>query len=120
MYKLIETAKNEKKNANVSNTTNPSNARLFHSTVVLVYSAANPSPETPIRTAANLVYTENASDTVAEKLEGSLLNAAVFVVLVAAVTFLILVFYYYKFTGCLTNYIRFSSLGANLFPQPER
>lgn len=82
--------------------------------VLIVYALSPPSNSRlaaapPIRTAANLVYLENPSDTAAEKLEGALLNALVFVVLLAAVTFLLVVLYYYNFTNFLKNYMRFSA-----------
>ncbi|KAJ0560546.1 putative presenilin/signal peptide peptidase [Helianthus annuus] len=54
--------------------------------VLLVYSLTSfnsPSVE-PIRTAANLVYLEAPSDSTSQKIEGSLLNALVFVILIAA------------------------------------
>ncbi|KAJ0780298.1 putative presenilin/signal peptide peptidase [Helianthus annuus] len=85
--------------------------------VLLVYSLTSfnsPSVE-PIRTAANLVYLEAPSDSTSQKIEGSLLNALVFVILIAAVTFLLVVLYYYNFTNFLKNYMRFSAffvLGA--------
>ncbi|KAK6944527.1 Peptidase A22A, presenilin [Dillenia turbinata] len=91
--------------------------------VLLVYSLSPPSSmaSSPIRTAANLVYLENPSDSTAQKLEGSLLNALVFVILIAAVTFLLFLLYYYNFTNFLKNYMRFSAffvlgtLGGSIF-----
>ncbi|CAO2816994.1 unnamed protein product [Amaranthus hypochondriacus] len=84
--------------------------------VVLLVSTLSPSPslpsspsQTPIVTAANLVYSENPSDSAVQKLEGALLNAAVFVLLIAAVTFLLVLLYYYKFTNFLKHYMRFSA-----------
>ncbi|KAK1389956.1 hypothetical protein POM88_018134 [Heracleum sosnowskyi] len=58
--------------------------------VLLVYtlSSSSNSSSDPIGTAANLVYVETSSDSTTQKLEGSLLNALVFVILIAAVTFL--------------------------------
>ncbi|XP_075636448.1 presenilin-like protein At1g08700 [Castanea sativa] len=94
--------------------------------VLLVYSLSpsNPfssSPSVPIRTAANLVYLESPSDSATQKLEGSLLNALVFVILIAIVTFLLVVLYYYNFTNFLKNYMRFSAffvlatMGGSIF-----
>lgn len=60
-------------------------------------------------TAATLVYLESPSDPPAEKLVGALLNAAVFVALVTAVTFLLVLLYYYNCTGFLKAYMRFSA-----------
>ncbi|KAE9599686.1 hypothetical protein Lal_00045612 [Lupinus albus] len=93
--------------------------------VLLVYSLSsdNPfsSPDSTIRTAANLVYVENPSDSVSQKLEGALLNAVVFVILIAIVTFLLVLLYYYNCTNFLKYYMRFSaffvfaSMGGSIF-----
>ncbi|XP_050225258.1 presenilin-like protein At1g08700 [Mercurialis annua] len=95
--------------------------------VLIVYSLSPSNPlssaasSEPIRTAANLVYLENPSDSTAQKLEGSLLNALVFVVLIAVVTFLLVLLYYYNCTRFLKNYMRFSaffvlgSMGGSIF-----
>ncbi|XP_004493253.1 presenilin-like protein At1g08700 [Cicer arietinum] len=90
--------------------------------VLLVYSVStSSSPDTTIRTAANLVYDENPSDTATQKLEGALLNAVVFVILIAIVTFLIVLLYYYNCTAFLRHYVRFSaffvlaSMGGSIF-----
>ncbi|KAI3787088.1 hypothetical protein L1987_41288 [Smallanthus sonchifolius] len=91
--------------------------------VLLVYSLSSfssPSVE-PIRTAANLVYLEAPSDSTSQKIEGSLLNALVFVILIAVVTFLLVILYYYNFTNFLKNYMRFSAffvlgvMGGSIF-----
>ncbi|EYU35660.1 hypothetical protein ABFS82_10G145500 [Erythranthe guttata] len=80
--------------------------------VLLVYSVYNPSSAaasaTTIRTAANLVYLESPSDSTAQKLEGAVLNAVVFVVFLTLVTFLLLLLYYYRFNNFLLYYTRFS------------
>ncbi|KAB2058548.1 hypothetical protein ES319_A11G241800v1 [Gossypium barbadense] len=93
--------------------------------VLLVYSLSDSNPfsssSAPIRTAANLVYLENPSDTTAQKLEGALLNALVFVILIAIVTFVLVLLYYYNFTNFLKNYMRFSAffvlgtMGGSIF-----
>ncbi|CAA3008132.1 presenilin-like protein At1g08700 [Olea europaea var. sylvestris] len=80
--------------------------------VLLVYSLYNPATATTIRTAANLVYMESPTDSTAQKLEGSLLNAAVFIILIALVTFLLVFLYYYKFTKFLVHYTRFSAFAV--------
>ncbi|TVU04166.1 hypothetical protein EJB05_50259, partial [Eragrostis curvula] len=67
--------------------------------------AATPAPVT----AATLVYQESPTDSTAQKLVGALLDAAVFVALVAAVTFVLVALYYYRCTGFLKNYMRFSA-----------
>ncbi|VVA90540.1 unnamed protein product [Arabis nemorensis] len=76
--------------------------------VLLTYSLSVTS-DTQIRTAANLIYIENPSDSATVKLEGSLENAIVFVVLVAAVTFILVLLFYYNFTNFLKHYMRFSA-----------
>ncbi|KAG8372244.1 hypothetical protein BUALT_Bualt12G0046300 [Buddleja alternifolia] len=80
--------------------------------VLLVYTVYNPSATssaaTTIRTAANLVYLESPSDSTSQKLEGAILNAVVFVVIITLVTFLLLLLYYYRFTNFLLYYTRFS------------
>ncbi|XP_052175283.1 presenilin-like protein At1g08700 isoform X3 [Diospyros lotus] len=89
--------------------------------VLLVYSLSAPSSSAPIRTAANLVYLESPSDSATQKLEGALLNALVFVVFIALVTFLLVLLYYYNFTNFLKNYTRFSAffvlgtMGGSIF-----
>lgn len=91
--------------------------------VLLVYTLSSSSNfgSDPIRTAANLVYVETSSDSTTQKLEGSLLNALVFVILIAAVTFLLVLLYYYNFTSFLKNYMRFSAffvlgtMGGSIF-----
>lgn len=80
--------------------------------VLLVYTVYNPSSSaaatTTIRTAANLVYLESPSDPTAQKLEGAILNALVFVFIITLVTFLLVLLYYYRFTNFLIYYTRFS------------
>uniref|UniRef100_A0A5B7C2N3 Presenilin n=1 Tax=Davidia involucrata TaxID=16924 RepID=A0A5B7C2N3_DAVIN len=94
--------------------------------VLLVYALSSSSSSAdsfsaPIRTAANLVYLESPSDSASQKLEGALLNALVFVILIAAVTFLLVLLYYYNFTNFLKNYMRFSAffvlgtMGGSIF-----
>jgi presenilin 1 len=70
--------------------------------------SSSPSAQPPV-TAATLVYLESPSDSAGQKLVGALLDAAVFVVLVALVTFVLVALYYYRCTGCLKNYMRFSA-----------
>ncbi|XP_013586194.1 PREDICTED: presenilin-like protein At1g08700 [Brassica oleracea var. oleracea] len=76
--------------------------------VLLTYSLSVTS-DPQIRTAANLIYIENPSDSATVKLEGSLENAIVFVVLVAFVTFVLVLLFYYNFTNFLKHYMRFSA-----------
>ncbi|KAJ8425823.1 hypothetical protein Cgig2_028184 [Carnegiea gigantea] len=85
--------------------------------VLLVYtlspppslSSISPSPTTSMVTAANLVYSENPADSPTQKLEGAFLNAAVFILVIAAVTFLLVLLLYYNFSSFLKNYMRFSA-----------
>lgn len=67
--------------------------------------AAAPPPVT----AATLVYLESPTDSPGQKLVGALLDALVFVALVAVVTFVLVALYYYRCTGFLKNYMRFSA-----------
>ncbi|CBI31186.3 unnamed protein product, partial [Vitis vinifera] len=92
--------------------------------VLLVYtlsSATSSAASDTIRTAANLVYLESPSDSTTQKLEGALLNALVFIVLIAIVTFVLVLLYYYNFTNFLKNYMRFSAffvlgtMGGSIF-----
>ncbi|KAL8493575.1 hypothetical protein ACS0TY_024667 [Phlomoides rotata] len=80
--------------------------------VLLVYTVYNPSATaaagTTIRSAANLVYLESPTDSTVQKLEGAILNAFVFVVLITLVTFLMFLLYYYRFNNFLIYYTRFS------------
>lgn len=80
--------------------------------VLLVYTVYNPSSSsaaaTSIRTAANLVYMETPTDSTAQKLEGAILNAVVFVIIITLVTFLLVLLYYYRFNNFLIYYTRFS------------
>ncbi|XP_019263183.1 PREDICTED: presenilin-like protein At1g08700 [Nicotiana attenuata] len=79
--------------------------------VLIVYSlsSTSSSDQQVLRTAANLVYLESPTDTTSTKLEGALLNALVFVLLITLVTFLLVILYYYRFTNFLKYYIRFSA-----------
>ncbi|GLT59626.1 hypothetical protein SLA2020_324340 [Shorea laevis] len=93
--------------------------------VLLVYALTSNNPfssnSAPIRTTANLVYLESPSDSATQKLEGALLNAVVFIILIAVVTFLLVVLYYYNCTNFLKNYMRFSAffvlgtMGGSIF-----
>ncbi|XP_073150563.1 presenilin-like protein At1g08700 [Henckelia pumila] len=81
--------------------------------VLLVYTVYNPSATasagaSTIRTAANLVYLESPSDSSVQKLEGAILNAVVFVLIITVITFLLVLLFYYRFTKFLVHYTRFS------------
>ncbi|KAL4203131.1 hypothetical protein AMTRI_Chr01g102450 [Amborella trichopoda] len=89
--------------------------------VLLVYNMSSQGSDSTIRTAATLVYLEKSTDSNTQKFEGALLNAGVFVILIALVTFLLVMLYYYRFTCFLKNYMRFSaffvlgSMGGPIF-----
>ncbi|KAM3339746.1 presenilin-like protein [Capsicum galapagoense] len=84
---------------------------MFLVVLLISFLSSTTSPTTSsIRTAANLVYLETPSDSTTQKLEGALLNAAVFILLITLVTFLLVILYYYRFTNFLKYYIRFSAL----------
>ncbi|XP_075489637.1 presenilin-like protein At1g08700 [Primulina tabacum] len=81
--------------------------------VLLVYTVYNPSATdstgaSTFRTAANLVYLESPSDSSVQKVEGTILNAVVFVLIITIVTFLLVFLFYYRFTKFLVHYTRFS------------
>ncbi|MCL7045227.1 hypothetical protein MKW94_006183 [Papaver nudicaule] len=90
--------------------------------VLLVYVVTPNTPNSAvIQTAANLVYLEAPTDTTTQKIEGSLLNALVFIILISLVTFLMVLLYYYNCTNFLKYYMRFStfivlgSMGGSIF-----
>lgn len=58
---------------------------------------------------ATVAYDESSSDSNWDKLKGALLNAFVFVVVVTAVTFLLVLLFYFRCTKFLKYYMGFSS-----------
>ncbi|KAK9715868.1 hypothetical protein RND81_06G195200 [Saponaria officinalis] len=74
-------------------------------------SSSSSSTQTHLINAA-LVYAETPTDTAASKLTGAVENAAVFILLTTAGTFLMFILYYYRFTNFLKNYMRFSAFFA--------
>lgn len=58
---------------------------------------------------ATVAYNESSSDSNWDKLKGALLNALVFVVVVTAVTFLLVLLFYFRCTKFLKYYMGFSS-----------
>ncbi|CAN4086253.1 unnamed protein product [Withania somnifera] len=58
---------------------------------------------------ATVAYNESSSDSNWDKLKGALLNALVFVVVVTAVTFLLLLLFYFRCTKFLKYYMGFSA-----------
>ncbi|GMH09659.1 hypothetical protein Nepgr_011500 [Nepenthes gracilis] len=96
--------------------------------VVLLVFSHSPSPSLSsfpttsapafVVTAANFLYAENPEDSTAQKLEGALLNAAIFIIFIAAATFLLVLLYYYNFTNFLKNYMRLSAFFVLHFSIP--
>ncbi|KAJ4787308.1 Presenilin [Rhynchospora pubera] len=80
--------------------------------VLILTSLSSPSTTSstspPPVTAATLIYVESDSDSPSHKLLGAVLDAAAFVALIAAATFVLVLLYYYNFTSFLKNYLRFS------------
>ncbi|CAA0820874.1 Presenilin-like protein [Striga hermonthica] len=62
-----------------------------------------------ITTMATVVYSENSSDSIWDKLKGALLNSLVFVVVVTLVTFLLVLLFYFRCTRFLKYYMGFSA-----------
>ncbi|KAK3008675.1 hypothetical protein RJ639_014967 [Escallonia herrerae] len=62
-----------------------------------------------ISTIATIAYTEDSSDSTWDKLKGALLNSLVFVAVVTAVTFFLVLLFYFRCTKFLKYYMGFSS-----------
>ncbi|MCD7473394.1 hypothetical protein HAX54_015229 [Datura stramonium] len=80
--------------------------------VVILVSVLNNDSDSsgPLFTSiATVAYNESSSDSIWEKLKGALLNALVFVVVVTAVTFLLVLLFYFRCTKFLKYYMGFSS-----------
>ncbi|CAL1400266.1 unnamed protein product [Linum trigynum] len=82
--------------------------------VAVLNSGSSSSPPT-INTIATIAYSETTSDSTWDKLKGALLNALVFVVVVTAVTFLLVLLFYFRCTHFLKLYMGFSSFIVLLF-----
>ncbi|KAK6123122.1 hypothetical protein DH2020_043118 [Rehmannia glutinosa] len=67
------------------------------------------SGDLPISSMATIAYTENSSDSIWDKLKGALLNSLVFVAVVTAVTFLLVLLFYLGCTKFLKYYMGFSA-----------
>ncbi|KAJ3676598.1 hypothetical protein LUZ60_004010 [Juncus effusus] len=89
--------------------------------LVVFLLSSSPFDSSPPVSAATLIYVESSSDSTSQKLIGSVLDAIAFVILIAVATFVLVLLYYYNFTGFLKNYLRFSvffvltSLGGSIF-----
>ncbi|KAG6520771.1 hypothetical protein ZIOFF_017831 [Zingiber officinale] len=70
---------------------------------------------------ATIAYSEEASDSFWDKLEGALLNSLVFVVVITVLTFLLVLLFYFRCMRFLKSYMAFSSfvvlglLGGQIF-----
>ncbi|KAL2652179.1 hypothetical protein R1flu_020307 [Riccia fluitans] len=77
--------------------------------VLLVQSLTPHGSDAPVASIAMLVYDEQPTDSFTEKLGGAMLNALVFVIIVALVTFLLVVLFYFRCTKFLRAYMGFSA-----------
>ncbi|XP_059303708.1 presenilin-like protein At2g29900 [Lycium ferocissimum] len=82
---------------------------LFVVILVSVLNNDSDSSGSSFPSIATYAYTENTSDSNWDKLKGALLNALVFVVVVTAVTFLLVLLFYFRCTKFLKYYMGFSS-----------
>eukprot|EP01018_Ginkgo_biloba_P038658 Gb_32379 [translate_table: standard] len=73
--------------------------------VLLVHTISPHGSDSSMQTAATLVYQEKSTDSTTEKFEGAVMNAAVFVVLITGVTFLLVLLYYYRCMRFLKGYM---------------
>ncbi|KAA8542550.1 hypothetical protein F0562_023702 [Nyssa sinensis] len=76
-------------------------------TILADDSTSSSSP--PITTIATIAYTEDGSDSFWDKLKGALLNSLVFVAVVTAATFLMVLLFYLRCTKFLKYYMGFSA-----------
>ncbi|CAA3032784.1 presenilin At2g29900, partial [Olea europaea subsp. europaea] len=60
-------------------------------------------------TIATVAYSESSSDSIWDKLKGALLNSLVFIAVIAIVTFLLVLLFYFRCTKFLKYYMGFSS-----------
>ncbi|GLU12494.1 hypothetical protein SLE2022_291690 [Rubroshorea leprosula] len=79
--------------------------------VVILVSILNSdsSSSSSMTTIATMAYSETSSDSVWDKLEGALLNSLVFVAVVTAVTFILVLLFYLRCTKFLKLYMGFSA-----------
>uniref|UniRef100_A0A5B7BT17 Presenilin n=1 Tax=Davidia involucrata TaxID=16924 RepID=A0A5B7BT17_DAVIN len=77
--------------------------------VTILSDDSNSSSSPPIATIATIAYTEDSSDSFWDKLKGALLNSLVFVAVVTAVTFLLVLLFYLRCTKFLKYYMGFSA-----------
>ncbi|KAK6123147.1 hypothetical protein DH2020_043095 [Rehmannia glutinosa] len=77
--------------------------------VSILNGGSSSSGDLPISSMATIAYTENSSDSIWDKLKGALLNSLVFVAVVTAVTFLLVLLFYLGCTKFLKYYMGFSA-----------
>lgn len=77
--------------------------------VILVCILNSDSSSSSAKSIATIAYTETSSDSIWEKLEGALLNSLVFVAVITAVTFLLVLLFYLRCTKFLKLYMGFSA-----------
>lgn len=63
-----------------------------------------------ITSIATIAYSEDASDSLWDKLKGALLNSIIFVTVITVLTFLLVLLFYFRCTQFLKAYMAFSSL----------
>ncbi|KAL3824742.1 hypothetical protein ACJIZ3_020771 [Penstemon smallii] len=77
--------------------------------LVSVLNTDSSSNATTISSMATMAYAENTSDSIWDKIKGALLNSLVFVAVVTAVTFLLVLLFYLRCTKFLKYYMGFSA-----------
>ncbi|XP_074564648.1 presenilin-like protein At2g29900 [Curcuma longa] len=91
--------------------------------VVLLVTALHAGGDggTDVTSIATIAYSEEASDSFWDKLEGALLNSFVFVAVITVLTFLLVLLFYFRCMRFLKSYMAFSSfvvlglLGGQIF-----
>lgn len=85
--------------------------------VLLVTALSSPSSYTQIvnSSIATIAYSESPSDSFWDKLKGAFFNSLAFVAVITALTFLLVLLFYFRFTACLKSYMAFSSFIVLMF-----
>ncbi|KAI3777512.1 hypothetical protein L1987_47312 [Smallanthus sonchifolius] len=82
---------------------------MFSVVILVSVLNTNPSNSSSISTIATIAYNESSSDSEWDKFKGALLNSLVFVAVVTAVTFLLVLLFYFRCTSFLKYYMGFSA-----------
>ncbi|ONK75816.1 uncharacterized protein A4U43_C03F20870 [Asparagus officinalis] len=79
--------------------------------LVTALSSSSSSSQTLTLTSsiAGIAYSESPSDSLWDKLKGAAFYSAVFVAVITALTFVLFLLFYFRFTGFLKSYMAFSS-----------